>query len=179
MPGVRDGAQSSKKRKNDAKEGSKPSSAKRRAVTKETDGENERIQQLEDQIAESRKYYNNIVTLLSMLNGDKSSGKSSNLDVAVSLCRVFCRLLAGGHLNKPDAASEQDLILVAWLRERYQDVQKALISLLRNGENREQVCSSRCPRRGLPVLRLTLPPDNGPHALHAIDERGVDASCRS
>lgn len=141
MPGVRDGAQSSKKRKTDGKEAPRPSSSKRRAVTKEADDEQEWIQQLEDQIVESRKYYNNIVMLLSMLNVEESSVDSPNLAVAVSLCRVFCRLLAGGYLNKPDGTSEQDLILVAWLKEKYQDFQKALVSILRNGEDRHQVRS--------------------------------------
>ncbi|PGH26800.1 hypothetical protein AJ80_01566 [Polytolypa hystricis UAMH7299] len=143
MPGLVGGAQNSKKRKNNGKEPSKASS-KRRAVAAD-DGEDEkenRIQVLEDQIAESRKYYNNIVTLLSMFDVE-----SPNLEVALSLCRVFCRLLAGGHLNRPKNASEQDLILVAWLKERYQEYQNILISVLRNGSPSHQgVILSLCMR---------------------------------
>lgn len=133
MPGVLGGAQISKKRKKDGKE--RPAT-KRRAVTKDANDEKAQIQELEDQIAESRKYYNNIVTLQSMLNAES---ESHNIAAAVALCRVFCRLLAAGHLNRPEGASEQDRILVAWLKERYQDYQGALVSVLRNGEASQQV----------------------------------------
>lgn len=132
MAGAINGAQISKKRKKGGKE--RPVT-KRRAVTKDDD-EQGRIQQLEDQIAESRKYYNNIVTLLSMVNAES---ETPHIAVAVSLCRVFCRLIAGGQLNKPEGASEQDQILVAWLKERYQDYQKALVTILRNGDASQQV----------------------------------------
>ncbi|KAL1952545.1 hypothetical protein VTO42DRAFT_4829 [Malbranchea cinnamomea] len=135
MSAVVDGAQSFKKRKKDGEE--RPAT-KRRAVSKDADNEKARIQELEDQIAESRKYYNNIVTLLSMLHAET---ESPCMIVAVSLCRVFCRLLAGGHLNKLDGASEQDQILFAWLRERYQDYQQALLLILRNGGAAQQTAA--------------------------------------
>jgi U3 small nucleolar RNA-associated protein 19 len=140
MAGMLDGLQVSKKRKKEGKTRSEPA-VKRRAVSGTKDDEQSKIQQLEDQIAESRKYYNNIVTLLSMLNVE-TPGESPNISVAVSLCRVFSRLLAGGHLNTPKGASEQDLILVAWLKERYQDFQNALVIIIRNGDCAAQACST-------------------------------------
>lgn len=169
MAGALNGAQVSKKRKKDDKE--RPAT-KRRAVTKDDD-EQGRIQQLEDQIAESRKYYNNIVTLLSMINAET---ESPNIAVAVSLCRVFCRLMAGGHLNKPEGASEQDQILVAWLKERYQDYQKGLILMLRNGEASQQVRLLQQLDFGLATNMLLV--DYRPCAMHAARERAYDASDR-
>lgn len=137
MSGLADGAQSLRKRKKDEKGPTEPS-AKRQANEQGRGDENRRIQELETQISESRKYYNNIVTLISMFNV-VDSAESPNLVVGVSLCRVFCRLLAAGHLNKPKSATEQDLILVAWLRERYQEYQSALVAVLRNAEPSSQV----------------------------------------
>ncbi|EGE84468.1 ribosome biogenesis protein Noc4 [Blastomyces dermatitidis ATCC 18188] len=144
MPGLLDGVHNSKKRKKDASE-RKPQSSKRRAVADDNEDKN-RIQQLEDQIAESRKYYNNIVTLISLFITEDST-KSPNLTVALSLCRVFCRLLAGGQFNKPKGASEQDLILVAWLKERYQEYQQGLINVLKKAEPTAQIAAlSLCMR---------------------------------
>jgi U3 small nucleolar RNA-associated protein 19 len=137
MPSLIDGAKNTKKRKNDTKE-STQLSAKRRTQAQSKEDERSKVQELEEQISESRKYYNNIVTLISMFNV-VDPAISPNLAVGVSLCRVFCRLLAAGHLNKPKAAAEQDLILVSWLRERYHEYQNALIAILRNAESSYQV----------------------------------------
>ncbi|KAI5290468.1 hypothetical protein KEM54_001474 [Ascosphaera aggregata] len=126
-----------KKRKKSSVESAEPSS-KRRVTTIDGDMIKSEIQELEGQIAESRKHYNNIVKLLSMLDV-VSGADSANLQVAVSLCRVFCRLLAGGHLNKIKGSSEQDHIVVAWLRERYQEYQDALLAILKNGAASHQV----------------------------------------
>src|SRR5262245_7011502 len=117
MPGLTDGPENATKRKKDGKE-STQTRAKRRALVQYGEKDKIRIQELESQISESRKYYNNIVTLISMFN-DVDSVESPNMAVGLSLCRVFCRLFAAGHLNKPKDATEQDLILVSWLRERY------------------------------------------------------------
>lgn len=131
----------SKKRKKSDSESARRS-MKRRAVEGETGKDKleiEHIQELEDQIAESRKYYNNIVTLLSKLD-DASTDKAGKKALAVSLCRVFCRLLAGGQLNPPKSAAENETILVAWLKERYQEYKTALVGILRDGEPSQQVC---------------------------------------
>lgn len=137
MPGLLDGVPNSKKRKKESSE-PKQQSSKRRVVADEDKEDKNKIQQLEDQITESRKYYNNIVTLLSLFITEYAA-KSPNLTAAVSLCRVFCRLMAGGQLIKSKDASEQDLILVAWLKERYQEYQNGLINILKHGEAPAQV----------------------------------------
>ncbi|PGH12715.1 hypothetical protein AJ79_04075 [Helicocarpus griseus UAMH5409] len=147
MPGLLDKAHNSKKRKKDAAAEPKQLSSKRRAVADDnTSDEKKMIQELEDQIAESRKYYNNIVTLLSLFVTEDAA-KAPNLTAAVSLCRVFCRLLAGGQFNKPKNATEQDLILVAWLKERFQEYQQGLITVLKKAEPSAQIASlSLCMR---------------------------------
>lgn len=128
------GATGSKKRKS-AKESAIPSSKRRAVAETQSEDEMARIQELEDQISESRKYYNNIATLISMLNAD---GKP-NLAVAVSLCRVFSRLIAVGNLTETSRAAENEKIIVAWLKERCREYQKALVSILREGDPSSQV----------------------------------------
>lgn len=131
-------SKATKKRKNVAAEDA-TANAKRRAVASTTaEAEQAKIEELENQIAESRKHYNNIATLLSMLNvGD--GAKKPNLPVAVALCRVFCRLIAGGYLKVPKEATEQEEIVVAWLKERLQEYQKALLQIIRHADSSSQV----------------------------------------
>ncbi|KAL2218967.1 putative ribosome biogenesis protein Noc4 [Thermoascus aurantiacus ATCC 26904] len=133
MPSLVDGAQGSKKRKKDTKETAIPSSKRRAVPEDKSEDATAKIQELENQISESRKYYNNIATLISMLNvGD--SAKKPNVAVAVSLCRVFCRLIAGGHLTEMPRAPEPEKIIVAWLKERCQEYQTALLSIMRQAD---------------------------------------------
>lgn len=130
VPGV------SKKRKN-VKDSGVPSS-KRRAVGGDTD-RSAKVQHLEEQISASRKYYNNIATLISMLWVGYSEPKEPDLTVALSLCRVFCRLIASGNLADSNRAAENEKIIVAWLKERYQEYQKALLLILRKSDPSSQV----------------------------------------
>lgn len=137
MPATVD-ASSSKKRKSTKNAGG-PSS-KRRAVAEE-DGFDEtlsKVQELENQIAESRKYYNNIATLISMLNVEQSV-KKPELAVAVSLCRVFSRLMAAGNLSESSRDAENEKIVVAWLKERCSEYQRALLSIIREADTTSQV----------------------------------------
>ncbi|KAJ5355055.1 uncharacterized protein N7496_012267 [Penicillium cataractarum] len=136
MPAAVD-ASSSKKRKSTKNAGT-PS--KRRAVAEE-DGFAEtlsKVQELENQIAESRKYYNNIATLISMLNVEPSV-KKPELAVAVSLCRVFSRLMAAGNLSESSRDAENEKIVVAWLKERFSEYQRALLSIIREADTTSQV----------------------------------------
>lgn len=128
---------SSKKRKSSKNAGAPP---KRRAVAEE-DGFAETlstIQELESQIAESRKHYNNIATLISMLNVDESA-KKPELAVAVSLCRVFSRLIAGGNFTESSRAAENEKIITAWLKERCLEYQRALTNIMRQADTTSQV----------------------------------------
>lgn len=138
MPSLTDGTKNPKKRKSESKT-SKKSSSKRRAVADdEAQDESVKILELETRISESRKYYNNIAALLSMLNV-KESAQSPNLAVAVSLCRVFCRLIAGGQLAEDTRAAESERMIALWLKERLQEYQNALLLLLEQGDPSSQV----------------------------------------
>lgn len=141
IPGAMEPNTASKKRKKSSKEAVEqavPSSKRRAVASDQTEDDQAKIEELEAQIAESRKYYNNIATLISMLNVGDSS-KQPNLAVAVSLCRVFCRLIAGGNLREPNRATEQEKIIVAWLKERCQEYQKALLDIIREADPSSQV----------------------------------------
>ncbi|PKX91052.1 ribosome biosynthesis protein NOC4 [Aspergillus novofumigatus IBT 16806] len=158
MPMPTEGATGSKKRKN-VKEGGVPSSKRRAVAETQSDGEMAKIQELEDQISESRKYYNNIVTLISMLNADGNEAKP-NLAVAVSLCRVFSRLMALGNLTETSRAAENEKIIVAWLKERCREYQKALISLLREADPSSQVTALTLCMRIINERATHLPGDD-------------------
>lgn len=140
MPGLIEGAQGSKKRKNPAKETLRESnSSKRRVIaSEESEDEAKRIENLENQISESQKHYNNIATLISMLE-NKQSPKQPNLAVMVSLCRVFCRLTATGKMKEPQKATEQEKILTAWLKERCHEYQNSLLTCIREADSSSQV----------------------------------------
>ncbi|GIJ90648.1 hypothetical protein Asppvi_009609 [Aspergillus pseudoviridinutans] len=158
MPLPADGATVSKKRKN-VKERGVPSSKRRAVAETQSDGEMAKIQELEDQISESRKYYNNIVTLISMLNADGNDGEP-NLTVAVSLCRVFSRLMALGNLTETSRAAENEKIIVAWLKERCREYQKALVSILREADPSSQVTALTLCMRIINERATHLPGDD-------------------
>lgn len=127
----------SKKRKM-LKESGVPSSKRRIVADNEPADDMAEILELEDQVSQSRKYYNNIATLIKMLNVDESDNQPKLL-AAVSLCRVFSRLIALGNLSDSSRAAENEKIIVAWLKERYQEYQKALLAILREADPSSQV----------------------------------------
>lgn len=129
-------ASGSKKRKS-IKNAGAPS--KRRAVAEDDFADTlSTIQELEAQIGESRKHYNNIATLISMLNVN-GSAKNPELAAAVSLCRVFSRLIAAGDLRESSRAAENEQIITAWLKERCSEYQQALVSIIREADTTSQV----------------------------------------
>jgi U3 small nucleolar RNA-associated protein 19 len=109
--------------------------AKSEGSSDEEDGEDEqsRILLLENEILESKKNYNNIVTLIDILKNQEDDVEDAVV-AAVSLCRVFLRLLAMGKLVKKKDLAEKDLVVVRWLRDRFSDYKEALLPLLRVDE---------------------------------------------
>lgn len=89
-----------------------------------------RIVQLEKEILESRKHYNNIATLISLAQKVDAQDAEVAVVAAVSLCRVFIRLLAAGGLTKKKGASEKEETVVRWLRERLAEYRRLLTSML-------------------------------------------------
>jgi len=90
-----------------------------------------KIVQLEKEVLESRKHYNNITTLISLAQGRDSEDDEVAVVAAVSLCRVFIRLLAAGSFTKKKGASEKEDTVVRWLRERLSEYRKVLTAMLR------------------------------------------------
>ena len=86
-----------------------------------------RILLLEEQIVESQKNYNHIVTLLDDARGHDSSieGRLRSLTL-VTLCRVFCKLMAVDHLSKHHQASENQVAIAQWLNDRLNDYKAML-----------------------------------------------------
>lgn len=85
-----------------------------------------RILLLETQIVESREHYNNIVTLLGMVNRAGDDSKTATL-AAVALCRAFSRLIAGEKLAFTRNAADADVEVVQWLRDRLRDYTASLL----------------------------------------------------
>lgn len=109
-----------KKRKRDNGAPSETRKVKRRVAGTGSDHEADiqsEILLLENQILESRKHYNSIVTLLDYL---KEQDKEDQRDIAaaVALCRVFCRLMAAGSLTKSREMADDELIIVQWLEKQ-------------------------------------------------------------
>jgi U3 small nucleolar RNA-associated protein 19 len=83
---------------------------------------------LEDEILKSKKNYNNITVLLDFAKNQDDDEVA--LFAAVSLCRVFLRLLASGSLSRRTGQSERETIVIQWLKGRLSDYKKLLIAAL-------------------------------------------------
>lgn len=141
MPGAVDQAgQSSKRKRVVMKE--KPS---KRARSESSDEDPQaQILLLETEILESKENYNNITKLIKILRGDIEDGDILVV-AAISLCRVFTRLMASGDMTKKPTGSEKEVVLVRWLRERYAEYKAALLLLL-GEEGAESTALTLCMR---------------------------------
>jgi U3 small nucleolar RNA-associated protein 19 len=108
-----------------------PSKKRRKSATDDDSEPKAQIEKLENEIFESKKHYNNIATLIELGQKQDEDAKTG-LAAADALCRVFIRLLASGSLVKRRDASEKDLTVTKWLRDRLADYRGLLISMLRN-----------------------------------------------
>jgi U3 small nucleolar RNA-associated protein 19 len=84
---------------------------------------------LETEIFESKKNYNNITALIKLLRDDGEDAENSVV-AAISLCRVFTRLMVSGDMAKREGTSEKEAVVVEWLRERYSEYKMAILALL-------------------------------------------------
>ncbi|TAQ83325.1 hypothetical protein B7494_g8349 [Chlorociboria aeruginascens] len=126
MPGSTGNSERSTKRKRVSSE--KRSSKRARSESSEEDAQAQ-ILLLENEILESRKNYNNIATLIKILQTD-DEGADQSIFTAVSLCRVFTRLMAMGDMSRDKKTSEKDVVVVQWLTERYSEYKTTLLLLL-------------------------------------------------
>jgi U3 small nucleolar RNA-associated protein 19 len=100
------------------------------------DNTQSRIFQLESQISESRRHYNNIATLLSISQGSDKQNEN-DIAAAVSLCRVFCRLMVNGNILVTKRSADAEAMIVQWLEERYDDYLEVLLAMLKGPSTRQ------------------------------------------
>lgn len=133
MPFLEMNTISGKKRKRAEGAHEKPAKPKKTSKSKAeaTEDQGPHILQLEAQILESRRHYNNIVTLISIAS-PKNGDTEATVLAAVSLCRIYCRLLVGGSLTKRKTTSEAELVIVQWLKERLNEYVDLLLEYLRS-----------------------------------------------
>jgi U3 small nucleolar RNA-associated protein 19 len=128
MPGKTTASHVGVKRKRDpSKPERRESKTKSRRKSSSEDGDDPQaeILQLEAQILESRKHYNNIATLLKLAQQSETEHDAPILAV-VALCRIFSRLLATGDMVKSKGMGEAEAVIASWLRERYREFQDVL-----------------------------------------------------
>lgn len=108
-----------------------PKPVKRRRSSWADEGEDEtdpgaKILLMEQGILESKKNYNDIGALLTRAE----AGADESMLATVALCRVFLRLLAQGSLASKKSTSENDAVVVGWLRDRLSQYKLLLLRLL-------------------------------------------------
>ncbi|KAF4505062.1 hypothetical protein G6O67_007051 [Ophiocordyceps sinensis] len=108
-----------------------PKPVKRRRSSWADEGEDEtdpgaKILLMEQGILESKKNYNDIGALLTTAE----AGADESMLATVALCRVFLRLLAQGSLASKKSTSENDAVVVGWLRDRLSQYKLLLLRLL-------------------------------------------------
>ena len=109
----------------------KTKSKKNTATSKEDDPQ-AAILLLETQILESRRNYNNITTLISIIK-QKDTKEETVVFAVVALCRIFCRLMAAGCFVKSKGTPEAEIIIIQWLKEKYHEyVDILLVDFLRS-----------------------------------------------
>ena len=136
MPGTKlVGASGVKRKRDPAKAERREAKSKKRQKSPSSEhGEDAQaeILQLEAQILESRRHYNNIATLLQL---SKKSDDDVPVLAAVALCRVFSRLLAAGDMVKSKGMGEAEATVVAWLKERYRECLDTLLHNFLRSDN--------------------------------------------
>jgi U3 small nucleolar RNA-associated protein 19 len=83
---------------------------------------------LENAILESKKNYNNISKLLEFASAQ--GDEETSVIATVSLCRVFIRLLAAGHLTRNPGQSEKEIVVIQWLKGRLADYKQVILTAL-------------------------------------------------
>ncbi|KAI1179325.1 CBF/Mak21 family-domain-containing protein [Nemania sp. FL0916] len=111
-----------------------PEKASKRTRSQSSDEEDDaddrqaEILLLEEEILKSKKSYNNITVIQGFAKNQDDPEVA--LFAAVSLCRVFLRLLASGSLSRKAGQSERELVVIQWLKDRLSDYRKLLLAAL-------------------------------------------------
>lgn len=126
-----------KKRKRTDKPTTKRSQITKAEPSDEASIEDE-VLELEAQILESRKHYNNIPRLISLAKEGRTITSATTLP-AVALCRIYCRLFANGSLSKSKTESESEAVIAKWLRARLDEYFQLLGDSIQEGDEGVQV----------------------------------------
>ena len=90
------------------------------------------IEKLERRIAEDPvQNHKNVETLLRMIDVNDPNSKF-NLNTAVSLCKVFSRVVASGHITKDGQRRKLSQEVSGWYIQHYEKYRKTVIKLLRS-----------------------------------------------
>ena len=157
MPGITGDSGSSSKRKRISSD-KRPSKRARSESSEDEKDAQAQIFLLENETFETKKNYNNIAKLIKILRDDNEDPDISVV-AAISLCRVFVRLMASGDLARKQGGTEKDAVVVKWLKERYSEYKAALLILL-SEEGVESTALTLCMR----LLRT-----EGEHLLNGQD----------
>ncbi|KAF4453865.1 putative NOC4 nucleolar protein [Fusarium austroafricanum] len=132
MPSKAASAEGAKRKRSSTHE--KPVKQRRTSTSSdESEDPNAKILAMEAGIMESRKNYNNITVLLSTAN-DFKNGQEESMLATVALTRIFHRLLIQGALISKKGLSEKDHVVLGWLKEKYAEFKKTLVTLLQDEE---------------------------------------------
>ena len=137
MPGLVSESIVSRKRKREDGRPAKALKKSRQTRQKDApkDDQEAQILLLEQQILESRRHYNSIVTLLGYVREESSN---TNALAAISLCRIFCRLMAAGSLAKSKNATDEEGVIMQWLHGKFQEYHDLLLGLLGDDNTTQQ-----------------------------------------
>lgn len=132
MPGHIEGSSSKRKRQG----GGEPVKKRSRSASTESndiDDDQSKILLLENEVFASKKHYNNITTLIAVAQAQDDDLETAQI-AAVSLCRIFIRLIAAGNLTKRKGATEKEETVMRWLRERLSEYRRTLTLMLRQDD---------------------------------------------
>ncbi|KAI0125804.1 nucleolar complex protein [Xylariales sp. AK1849] len=111
-----------------SKNAEKPQKRARSESSSENEDPQADILLLENEVFESKKNYNNITKLLGLIQ--ETGDTEASLLAAVSLCRVFLRLLTAGSLTRNDCQSEKEKTVCLWLKGRLSDYKQVVVAML-------------------------------------------------
>ena len=105
-----------------------------------SDVESQDLKNLENYILYSRKHYNDITKLIERTRAAQGNGSTYCL-LAVSLCRIFTRLLVLGKMKKPTEQSRDENMIIDWIVAKFHEYRELLLNTLRSGKTEEQKVS--------------------------------------
>jgi U3 small nucleolar RNA-associated protein 19 len=132
MPGTLQDGNAKRKRPSILEKSRKRARSRSSSNSDDSDDGKERIFALEAAVLESKKNYNNISTLVEFL-GNRDDIDTA-LAAAVALCRIYTRLLAAGALRKSPGLSDNEVLVMQWLRARLTEYKEGLLPFFTDAE---------------------------------------------